>query len=219
MRNILIIGAGSVDALGRALTDDGFRVTVREPGQPEHEDLASFNVLIVHLGEDAATKQLLDDASSGESPPIIALLDAANLDQLDLTNSIADFFVFGNDPRELTARVRQVLWNRHQVDAKNLITCGPLVIDLSNYTVNVAGEAVELTYKEFELLRFLSTNPDRVFGRNELLNKVWGYDFYGGARTVDVHIRRLRAKIEMKHDTFIETVRNVGYRFRARARP
>jgi DNA-binding response OmpR family regulator len=217
MRNILIVGGGSVDALGRALTDDGFKVTVREPGQPDHEDLGTFNVLIVQLTEDAATKQLIDGGTSNESPPIIALLDAADLDQLELTDAITDFFVFGSDPRELTARVRQVLWNRHQVDAKNLITCGHLTIDLSNYTVNVAGETVDLTYKEFELLRFLSTNPDRVFGRDELLNKVWGYDFYGGARTVDVHIRRLRAKIETKHDTFIETVRNVGYRFRARA--
>jgi len=216
MRNILIVGGGSVDALGRALTDDGFQVTIREPGQPDHEDLASFNVLIVQLSEDAATKQLIEGGTSTESPPIIALLDATDLVQLELNDAITDFFVLGSDPRELTARVRQALWNRHQVDAKNLITCGHLTIDLSNYTVSVDGETVDLTYKEFELLRFLSTNQDRVFGRDELLNKVWGYDFYGGARTVDVHIRRLRAKIETKHDTFIETVRNVGYRFRAR---
>jgi two-component system alkaline phosphatase synthesis response regulator PhoP len=73
---------------------------------------------------------------------------------------------------------------------------------------------VDLTYKEYELLRFLATNAGRVFTREALLNKVWGYDFYGGARTVDVHIRRLRSKIE-ERDTFIDTVRNVGYRFRA----
>ena len=104
------------------------------------------------------------------------------------------------------------------MDADNLVSCGNLVIDLSNYTVHLSSEPIDLTYKEFELLRFLATNPDRVFGREQLLNKVWGYDFYGGARTVDVHVRRLRAKIESKHDTFIETVRNVGYRFRAKAR-
>ncbi len=121
MRNILIIGAGAVDALGRALADDGFQVTVRQPGQPDHEDLAGFNVLIVQLAEDAATKRLIDGGRSKESPPIIALLDAASLDQLDLTASITDFFVFGSDPRELTTRVRQILWNRHQVDAQNLI--------------------------------------------------------------------------------------------------
>ena len=87
-------------------------------------------------------------------------------------------------------------------------------MDLVNYTVHVAGRHVELTYKEYELLRFLATNRDRVFTRETLLNKVWGYDFYGGARTVDVHIRRLRSKIEDRHNVFIETVRNVGYRFR-----
>ena len=77
----------------------------------------------------------------------------------------------------------------------------------------VGGRPMELTYKEYELLRFLATNRDKVFTREALLNRVWGYDFYGGARTVDVHIRRLRSKIEDGHHTFIETVRNVGYRF------
>jgi DNA-binding response OmpR family regulator len=88
-------------------------------------------------------------------------------------------------------------------------------MDLANYTVHIAGRPVELTFKEYELLRFLAVNRDRVFSREALLNNVWGYDFYGGARTVDVHIRRLRSKIEEGHLTFIETVRNVGYRFRS----
>jgi len=91
---------------------------------------------------------------------------------------------------------------------------GDLVMDLANYTVHISGRPVELTYKEYELLRFLATNRGRVFTRETLLSKVWGYDFYGGARTVDVHVRRLRAKIEDRHTPFIETVRNVGYRFR-----
>ncbi|MEO6197835.1 MAG: winged helix-turn-helix domain-containing protein, partial [Dehalococcoidia bacterium] len=84
-----------------------------------------------------------------------------------------------------------------------------------NYTVQVAGRSVDLTYKEYELLRYLATNRERVFSRETLLSNVWGYDFYGGARTVDVHVRRLRSKIEDRHRTFIETVRNVGYRFKA----
>ena len=89
---------------------------------------------------------------------------------------------------------------------------GPLVIDLERYTVTVDGEVVDLTYKEYELLRFLATNPGKPFTREALLNQVWGYDYYGGSRTVDVHIRRIRAKIE-RHEPFIETLRNVGYRF------
>jgi DNA-binding response OmpR family regulator len=216
MRNVLIIGVGTVDALGRALSDDGFQVTVRAPGEIDHDELRGFNVVISQLVEDHATRELVAGAGSAERPPVIALLDAAGLAEFELQSGADDFFVEGSDPRELIARVRQVLWNRHQVDAENVISYGHLVIDLSNYTVHVSGQPVDFTYKEFELLRFLATNPDRVFGRDELLNKVWGYDFYGGARTVDVHVRRLRAKIETKHDTFIETVRNVGYRFRAK---
>jgi two-component system alkaline phosphatase synthesis response regulator PhoP len=88
-------------------------------------------------------------------------------------------------------------------------------MDLANYTVHVSGRPVELTYKEYELLRYLAQNQGRVVTRETLLSRVWGYDFYGGARTVDVHIRRLRSKIEDRHNTFVETVRNVGYRFRA----
>jgi len=216
MQNILIIGTGTVDALGRALADDGFQITVKSPAEFDLDDLHSFNVVISQLAEDNATQELVAGARSAERPPIIALLDASGLESFDLQNTTDDFFVEGGDPRELIARVRQILWNRHQVDADNLISCGHLVIDLSNYTVHLGAEPIDLTYKEFELLRFLATNPDRVFGRDQLLNKVWGYDFYGGARTVDVHVRRLRAKIESKHDTFIETVRNVGYRFRAK---
>ena len=91
--------------------------------------------------------------------------------------------------------------------------CGALTIDLSNYRVTVDDDPLVLTFKEYELLRFLAANKDKVFTREALLNRVWGYDFYGGARTVDVHIRRLRSKIEDRTHTFIETVRNVGYRF------
>src|SRR5207302_654736 len=116
---------------------------------------------------------------------------------------------------ELVARVRVALRRRTNVDAQNALRCGDLVIDLANYKVTVAGTSVELTYKEYELLRFLMGNPAKVFTREQLLNRVWGYDYYGGARTVDVHIRRLRSKIEVRPgDHFIDTVRNVGYRFK-----
>ena len=88
------------------------------------------------------------------------------------------------------------------------------MIDLARCEVSVNDEPVLLTFKEYELLKFLASNKDRVFTRESLLNKVWGYDYYGGDRTVDVHIRRLRSKIEDSTHTFIETVRNVGYKFR-----
>ena len=87
-------------------------------------------------------------------------------------------------------------------------------MDLTSYRVFVSGRPVDLTFKEYELLRVLASHPDQVFTRETLLNRVWGYEFFGGARTVDVHIRRLRSKMEDADHTFIETVRNVGYRFK-----
>jgi DNA-binding response OmpR family regulator len=94
-----------------------------------------------------------------------------------------------------------------------VLRCGALLIDLANYKVMLDGRPIELTFKEYELLRFLASNRDKVFTREALLNRVWGYDYFGGARTVDVHIRRLRSKIEDRGHAFIETIRNVGYRF------
>jgi DNA-binding response OmpR family regulator len=219
MRNVLIIGSRTASALAEALADDGFQVTVRAPGEADLRDTEGVNVAVLvmsDLGEDGMARRLLEGAPSGESPPVIAVIARPDIEKFDPTTEVDDFFVEGSEVSELTARVRQVLWKRHQVDARNVLKCGNLVMDLANYTVHIGGHPIDLTYKEYELLRFLATNPDRVFGREQLLNKVWGYDFYGGARTVDVHIRRLRAKIEDKHTTFIETVRNVGYRFRAR---
>ena len=89
---------------------------------------------------------------------------------------------------------------------------GPLALDTETYRVTASGRPLDLTYKEFELLRFLASNPGRVYTRPALLREVWGYDFYGGTRTVDVHVRRLRAKLGPEHEHLIETVRGVGYR-------
>jgi two-component system alkaline phosphatase synthesis response regulator PhoP len=127
---------------------------------------------------------------------------------------VDDFFVWPCRPLEVQVRVRQALWRRSGLDPAHVIRANGLVIDTANYKVYLDGRPVDLTYKEYELLRFLATNRDKVFTREALLNRVWGYDYYGGARTVDVHIRRLRSKIEIGTTTFIETVRNVGYRFR-----
>jgi two-component system alkaline phosphatase synthesis response regulator PhoP len=124
-----------------------------------------------------------------------------------------DFVLWPASSIELLLRVRTILRRRANVDAENILRCGSLVIDLANYKVTLDGWPVELTFKEYELLRFLASNPDKVFTREALLNRVWGYDYFGGARTVDVHIRRLRSKIEGRDHAFIETIRNVGYRF------
>ena len=162
---------------------------------------------------------LFQDVGETAATPTIVLIEEEQLSAYEPLQGIADFLVLPARAAELAARVRQLLRRRHaHLDGNNTLRCGDLAIDLANYTVFVAGQPVSLTYKEYELLCFLASNPDTVFTRDTLLNKVWGYDFYGGARTVDVHVRRLRSKIEDRHHSFIETVRNVGYRFRSSLR-
>jgi DNA-binding response OmpR family regulator len=143
----------------------------------------------------------------------VAVLRSDQLAAFDARSGFDDFIVYPAITDEVLARVRRAIWLRSGVESDNVLHAGDLRIDLANYKVYVGGRPVDLTYKEYELLRFLATNRDKVFTREALLNRVWGYDFYGGARTVDVHIRRLRSKIEDAQHTFIETVRNVGYRF------
>ena len=145
----------------------------------------------------------------------IAVVPYEEMAQFDLALPVEDIVLSPPDAQEIALRLRRAFWRRTRVDAENVLRAGDLVIDLANYKVFVAGRHVELTYKEYELLRFLASNPDKVFTREALLNRVWGYDYYGGARTVDVHIRRLRSKIEDPDHQFIETIRNVGYRFKA----
>ena len=126
---------------------------------------------------------------------------------------VADVIVPPFGPDELRLRVERILGAGDGAGGDGgLLRRGDLAIDQDRYTVRLGGEVVDLTYKEYELLRHLALNPGKAFTREMLLNRVWGYDYYGGSRTVDVHVRRIRAKIE-QHEPYIETVRNVGYRF------
>ena len=143
--------------------------------------------------------------------PVITLLSSDSLDVLDCDPSIDDFVVEPWDVNELVIRAKRILQRKETSDAKDLISCGDITIDLAKCEVAVGGRLVELTFKEYELLRFLASKKGKVFTREALLNKVWGYDYYGGDRTVDVHIRRLRSKLG--DSACIETVRNIGYRF------
>ena len=118
-------------------------------------------------------------------------------------------------PAEVEARLRLSVARLAAIDPVEdaQITAGEVMIDEVTYVAKVGGRALDLTYKEFELLKYLAQHPGRVFTRAQLLQEVWGYDYYGGTRTVDVHIRRLRAKLGGEHELLIGTVRNVGYRF------
>ncbi len=121
----------------------------------------------------------------------------------------ADFILDGASLAEVDARIRMLLDSKPKPQAVD--NSSGLVIDLGTYTAKINGRALDLTFKEFELLRYLNDNPSQVFSREQLLSEVWGYDYFGGTRTVDVHIRRLRAKLG-EHEGLIGTVRNVGYR-------
>ena len=144
--------------------------------------------------------------------PIVALVDAREAPGLDFSIGLEDFLVKSDTFEELHTRIKFVLWRLSKVDSKDTIKAGALVMNLASYQATVRGEQIELTFKEFELLRFLLTHRGRVFSRDALLRHVWGDEYLGGTRTVDVHIRRLRAKIGPEFDDLIQTVRNVGYK-------
>ncbi len=161
----------------------------------------------------AGLRQSLTALREAGAAVLVLAAPPAYLERLDPGLPFDDFLLTPLHAREAQLRLQHALWRHSNIQDGNLIKSGDLVIDLVGYQVRVAGAPVPLTFKEYELLRLLASNPGRVFKRDTLLNRVWGYDYYGGGRTVDVHIRRLRSKIETGGRSFIETVRNVGYRF------
>jgi DNA-binding response OmpR family regulator len=132
---------------------------------------------------------------------------------LNLDGTVDDFVLDSRDTQEVIIRATRLLSKRAKSTTPEQIIVGKLVIDIDKYEVHLDGRPISLTFREYELLKFLVANPGRVFSRDALLNGVWGEDFFGGDRTVDVHVRRLRSKIEDQTHTYIETVRNIGYRF------
>ncbi len=145
--------------------------------------------------------------------PIVLLMDETEMKAADLPSGIQEILYRPLRFPEAVFRIKHLFKRHHKIDQKNLIQRGKLSIDISKYEVRVGEKKIDLTFTEFELLKFLCAHPGTVFTREVLLNKVWGYEYYGGTRTVDVHIRRLRSKIEGKSLIFIETVRNIGYKF------
>jgi DNA-binding response OmpR family regulator len=150
----------------------------------------------------------------GAVTPLMVLVAGSQLDELTLRDDLfTDFCLLPFHPRELEARLRHLFANS-AIDIKpDVVDYGGLALNLETYQASIDGRPLDLTYMEYELLKFLTQNPGKVFTREILLSRVWGYDYYGGARTVDVHIRRLRAKLGEEHANLIQTVRSVGYRF------
>jgi two-component system alkaline phosphatase synthesis response regulator PhoP len=146
--------------------------------------------------------------------PLLLLLSPQQLGALELREDLFDdFCATPCDPRELEARLSHLFWRTGRGLRPELVEYGPLVLNLETYQASVASKPLALTFMEYELLKFLATHPGKVFTRETLLSRVWGYEYYGGARTVDVHVRRLRAKLGEEHANLISTVRSVGYRF------
>jgi len=156
--------------------------------------------------------------TTGVSIPLIIVTTEGGLSAINADWGITDVILDTAGPAEVDARIRIVIGKDAIIQlAKNPslkeIRSGDVVIDEDSYTAKIKGRTLDLTFKEFELLKYLAQHPGRVFSRSQLLQEIWGYDYFGGTRTVDVHIRRLRSKLGPEFESVIDTVRNVGYRF------
>lgn len=177
----------------------------------------SCDVILVDARADLAGSKSLCKIlrSTGLSVPLMAIVTEGGLAAVNTEWGVDDLLLTTAGPAEVDTRIRLAIGRTIDDAEKAQISINGVVIDEANYSAKIRGRSLDLTYKEFELLKFLTTNPDRVFTREQLLSEVWGYDYYGGSRTVDVHVRRLRAKLG-DQESLIGTVRNVGYRFNAK---
>jgi len=172
------------------------------------------DVIIVDARADLASAKSLCKilTTTGAGSPIIVVLTEGGLTAVNAEWGIDDVLLETAGPAEVDARLRLAVGRQSRDEGSSMIRASGVVIDEASYSAKVHGRTLDLTFKEFELLRFFATHPSRVFTREQLLSEVWGYDYFGGTRTVDVHVRRLRAKLG-DMESLIGTVRNVGYRF------
>ena len=180
-------------------------------------DAPSIDLLIVDGRRDLSAVKNLTRLlnTTGVGAPIILVTTEGGLTAIAADWAIDDVILDTAGPAEVDARIRLVIARLNGVEEQvnPEIERGDLVIDESAYSVKIKGQLIDLTFKEFELLKFLAQHPGRVFSRQQLLQEVWGFDYFGGTRTVDVHVRRLRAKLGPEYENFIGTLRNVGYKF------
>ena len=206
--------------LKSALLEQGGVVVALESAEVLRESFTPperAEIIVADLERCAADPATLCRALRRDPPldslPLVLLVTEEQLGRMDFSWGVDDYLTLPVSPKRLAERLKFLMWKLHRAVPKNGVSQGGLSIDFERYEVHVHGEPVDLTYKEFELLKFLARHPGKPFTREALLDKVWGYDYYGGTRTVDVHIRRLRSKIEQGGVAYIETVRNVGYKF------
>jgi len=181
------------------------------------EDATAADAILVDARHDLMSARQLCQLlrRAGAQAPVLALMTEGGLAAVTAEWGADDVVLYSVGPAEFEARLRLAIGRRATAlpTASDEIRSGELSIDEATYTARLRSRVLDLTFKEFELLKFLAQHPGRVFTRAHLLQEVWGYDYFGGTRTVDVHVRRLRAKLGAEHESLIGTVRNVGYRF------
>ena len=193
------------------------RVRSHEPDVAALLAAGPYDAVLVDARTDLAGARSLCRllAASGVEVPVVAVVTEGGLVAVNAEWGVDEILLPTAGPAEVDARLRLVRSRGTDSAASGdgAIQLGDLVIDESTYTARLRGRPLDLTYKEFELLKFLAQHPGRVFTRDQLLREVWGYDYFGGTRTVDVHVRRLRAKLGSEYESMIGTVRQVGYKF------
>ncbi|QNO37933.1 response regulator transcription factor [Protaetiibacter sp. SSC-01] len=214
MAQLLILSSAAdtdvLPALG--LLSHRVRVIPAEPAALVNAPTA--DLIFVDARQDLASAKSLCKIlrTTGLGVPLVLALTEGGLTAVSADWGVDEVILSTAGPAEVDARIRLVIDRLAKDNSVSKIQASGVVIDEASYSAKVHGRPLDLTFKEFELLRFLATHPSRVFTREQLLSEVWGYDYFGGTRTVDVHVRRLRAKLG-ELDSLIGTVRNVGYRF------
>ena len=221
MSDAWIYGEQGGEAASRLLAELGFsphRVAANGTlHPPEGESRAPAVALILASGLEQPScaelcARLAADDDLGEVPVLVAMAPGALAVGLGIAEG-HELLIEPFTAEELQARIARARRAVNGIDHDDIVRVGGLEMNLATYQVAIDGRPVDFTYMEYELLKFLVTHPRRVFSREALLNRVWGYDYYGGARTVDVHVRRVRAKLGSENAARIKTVRSVGYRW------
>lgn len=212
--DLLVLSHADADDALPSLGLLAHRVSVAPPTAAAVTRAAEVDAVVVDARTELAAARTLCRLLSGAvEAPVVALVSEGGLVAVNAEWGIVEFLLPGIGPAELDARLRLLAARTGGGEEENaVLQIGELVIDEETYLARLRGKPLDLTYKEFELLKYLVQHAGRVFTREQLLHEVWGYDFFGGTRTVDVHVRRLRAKLGSENEALIGTVRNVGYK-------
>ena len=219
MSSIALLGFADSEserlAVGLGSLDPSLKL-VKFTADTSKDELASSveGALVWAAGTGLAGPSGIVHAAADAGVPVVAVLPGVSLEGINAAREEIEVCFLPCSAEEISLRLSIAMSKNAPTETANTIIHGDLVIDCDRYEVVLKGRKVDLTYKEYELLKYLASNPGRVFSRESLLRSVWEYDYFGGTRTVDVHIRRLRSKIDDVSNHFIETQWNVGYRFR-----